>query len=134
MPPAIIVGMKALRGLLRTPWRATAAVLLVALLAATIYRAATQAVAHDEGVMFEWFQAGPWSQLFDSPFGNHHPLTVLFSRVSISIFATEAASQESTEKAADWVAANTAQYTDGKPDVYTGEIVYADLPTLVPGC
>jgi hypothetical protein len=55
-------------------------------------------------------------------------------RVSISIFATEAASQESTEKAADWVAANTAQYTDGKPDVYTGEIVYADLPTLVPGC
>ena len=53
-------------------------------------------------------------------------------QVSISLFATEAASQESTEKAAEWVAANIAQYTDGKPDVYTGEIVYADLPILQP--
>ncbi len=51
-------------------------------------------------------------------------------RVSISLFATEAASEESTAKAAEWVAANTAQYTDGKPDVYTGEIVFVDLPIL----
>ena len=43
--------------------------------------------------MFEWFQAGPWSQLFGSPFGNHHPLTVLFSRVSISIFGLSEFSQ-----------------------------------------
>jgi hypothetical protein len=56
-------------------------------------------------------------------------------RVSISLFATEAASQESTEKAAEWVAGNTAQFTDGKPDVYTGEVVFADLPILQPmGC
>ena len=54
--------------------------------------------------------------------------------VSISLFATEAASQESTAKAAEWVAANTAKYSDGKPDVYTGEVVYADLPILARGC
>ena len=91
--PVIIVGMEKLRGLLRTPWRIAAAVLLVALLATTVYRAATQAIAHDEGVMFEWFQAGPWSQLFGSEFGNHHPLTVLFSRVSIGIFGLSEFSQ-----------------------------------------
>jgi hypothetical protein len=85
--------MEKLRGLVRTPWRATAAVLLAALLVTTIYRAATQAISHDEGVMFEWFQAGPWAQLFGSPFGNHHPLTVLFSRVAIGIFGLSEFSQ-----------------------------------------
>jgi hypothetical protein len=93
MPAVIIVGMQELRDVLRTPWRTAAAALLGALLIATIYRAATQAVAHDEAVMFEWFQAGPWSQLFGSEFGNHHPLTVLFSRISISIFGLSEFSQ-----------------------------------------
>ena len=86
--PVIIGGMEKLRRLVRTPWQIAAAGLLAALVATTAYRAATQAISHDEGVMFEWFQAGPWSQLFGSPFGNHHPLTVLCSRVAIGFGST----------------------------------------------
>jgi hypothetical protein len=78
--------MEQFRGLVRTPWRAAAVVLLGALLLTTIYRAATQAISHDEALTFEWFQSGPWSQLFGSEFGNHHPLNALFSRVMMSIF------------------------------------------------
>jgi hypothetical protein len=85
--------MEKFRELVRTPWRIAAVGLLGALLVTTIYRAATQAISHDEGVMFEWFQAGPWSQLFGSEFGNHHPLTVLFSRISIGIFGLSEFSQ-----------------------------------------
>src|ERR1022692_55097 len=85
--------MERLRGLVRTPWRAAAAALLATLLVTTIYRAATQAISHDEAVMFEWFQSGPWSQLFGTEFGNHHPLTVLFSRISIGIFGLSEFSQ-----------------------------------------
>src|ERR1017187_5161775 len=92
-PPVIIVAMEKLRGLVRTPWRAAAAALLGTLLVTTIYRAATQAISHDEAVMFEWFQSGPWSQLFGTEFGNHHPLTVLFSRISIGIFGLSEFSQ-----------------------------------------
>ena len=62
--------MESFRALIRTPWRAAAGALLAALMLTTIYRAATQAISHDEGVMFEWFQSGPWSQLFGSEFGN----------------------------------------------------------------
>jgi hypothetical protein len=85
--------MESFRALVRTPWRAAAGALLAALMLTTIYRAATQAISHDEGVMFEWFQSGPWSQLFGSEFGNHHPLTVLFSRISIGIFGLSEFSQ-----------------------------------------
>lgn len=93
MSPGIMVGMEKFRELVRTPWRSAAVALLGALLVMTVYRAATQAISHDEAVMFEWFQAGPWSQLFGSEFGNHHPLTVLFSRVSIGIFGLSEFSQ-----------------------------------------
>ncbi|MCX6627024.1 MAG: hypothetical protein NTW28_05280 [Candidatus Solibacter sp.] len=85
--------MEKFRELVRTPWRIAAAALLGALTITTIYRAATQAISHDEAVMFEWFQAGPWSQLFGSEFGNHHPLTVLLSRVAIGIFGLSEFSQ-----------------------------------------
>src|SRR5215471_4141173 len=87
------VGMERFCAMARTPWRAAAVALLAALLLTTIYRAATQAISHDEGVTFEWFQSGPWSQLFGSEFGNHHPLTVLFSRISIGIFGLSEFSQ-----------------------------------------
>lgn len=93
MSPVIIVGMEKFRELVRTPWRIAAVALLGALLITTIYRAATQAISHDEAVMFEWFQSGPWSQLFGSEFGNHHPLTVLFSRLAIGIFGLSEFSQ-----------------------------------------
>jgi xanthosine utilization system XapX-like protein len=78
--------MEKFRELARTPWRTAVVALLGALLVTTIYRAATQAISHDEALTFEWFQSGPWSQLFGSEFGNHHPLNALFSRVMMSIF------------------------------------------------
>ncbi len=87
-----MAGMEKFREFVRTPWRA-AVPLLAALLIATVYRAATQAISHDDAVMFEWFQSGPWSQIFGSPFGNHHPLTVLFSRIAIGIFGLSEFSQ-----------------------------------------
>jgi hypothetical protein len=68
----------------------------------------------------EGFQGYIWFLMPDGP-------------VSVSLFTTEAASQESTTKAADWVAVNIAQYIDGKPDVYTGKVVFADLPILARG-
>jgi hypothetical protein len=64
--------MEQFRGLVRTPWRAAAVVLLGALLLTTIYRAATQAISHDEALTFEWFQSGPWSQLFGSNSATYH--------------------------------------------------------------
>jgi hypothetical protein len=69
------------------PYRPAAIALLGALFLVAIYRAATQSISHDEAVMYHWFQsAGSLSQMFDSPLGNHHPLTVLLSRISISLF------------------------------------------------
>lgn len=56
--------------------------------------------------------------------------TVPDGRVSVSLFTTKEASEASTQKAADWVAVNSAEYTDGKPDVYNGKLVFADVPML----
>jgi hypothetical protein len=81
-----MIGLDKFPRLIRTKWQIAAAGLLVFLMAATIYRAATQSVSHDEGLVYEWFETGPWSQLFGSEFGNHHPLTVLLSRLSVTIF------------------------------------------------
>jgi hypothetical protein len=78
--------MKKLHELVHTPWQIAAAALLGALFAVTVFRGATQAISHDEGVMYQWFESGPWSQLFGSEFGNHHPPTVLLSRISVSLF------------------------------------------------
>ncbi len=78
--------MRKFRDLVRTPWQMAAVALLAALTATIVYRAATQSISHDEGLVFEWFETGPWSQLFGSEFGNHHPLTVLLSRISITFF------------------------------------------------
>lgn len=48
-------------------------------------------------------------------------------RVSISLFDTKAQSDEATTKAASFVAQNTAQFTEGKPDIYSGKVVFADV-------
>lgn len=51
-------------------------------------------------------------------------------RVTISLFDDAAGIEESSARAADWVAENRAETTDTGLDVYTGEVVFADLPIL----
>jgi len=77
---------RSVTGLAREPWRLAAVLLLAFLFAAEVYRAATQSIAHDEGVIFEWFLVGPWSRLFGFEHGNHHPLNDLLCRISIGAF------------------------------------------------
>jgi len=75
-----------LRVLVRQPWRLAAAVLLTALFFSNIYRAATQSITHDEGVVYEWLLSGTWSQVLEFEHGNHHVLSDLFCKLSISLF------------------------------------------------
>jgi hypothetical protein len=77
---------RSLTSLARDPWRLGAVALLAFLFAATAYRAATQSIAHDEGVIFEWFLAGPWAMLFGFEHGNHHPLNDLLCKMAIGAF------------------------------------------------
>jgi hypothetical protein len=72
--------------LLKKPCRATAALLLVALFAANVYRAATQSVAHDEGVAFGWLLAGGWGRVLEFEHGNHHVISDLLCKLSIEVF------------------------------------------------
>ena len=86
MTPRATSLRQSVTGLAREPWRLAAVLLLAFLFAASVYRAATQSIAHDEGVIFEWFLAGPWSKLFGFEHGNHHPLNDLLCKISIGVF------------------------------------------------
>jgi hypothetical protein len=79
---------KLARELAVSPARLAAALLLAALFAVTIYRAATQSISHDEAVIFEWLLSGPWSQVLNGVHGNHHVVTDLLSKLMISVFGT----------------------------------------------
>ena len=74
--------------LLLTPGRLAAFLLLAALFAVSVYRAATQSISHDEAVIFEWLLSGPWGQVLNGTHGNHHVITDLLSKLMISIFGT----------------------------------------------
>ena len=67
------------------PWRLAAILGIAALFLINVYRAATQSVTHDEGTMFEWMLAGPWSLLLTSH-GNHHVLSDFLCKFTISLF------------------------------------------------
>ena len=68
------------------PWRLFAVVLLAVLFATNIYRAVTQSVSHDEATFFEWMLTGPWSQVLDFEHGNHHVLSDLLCKLTVSVF------------------------------------------------
>jgi Dolichyl-phosphate-mannose-protein mannosyltransferase len=74
--------------LVHTPWRLAAAALLLALFAGNLYRAATQSITHDEAVTWQWFLSGPFSLVFDSPMGNHHPLHTLACKLTTGVLGT----------------------------------------------
>jgi len=48
-------------------------------------------------------------------------------RFSVSLFDSKASADEATAKAATWVAQQPAAYTVGKPAVYNGKTVFADV-------
>jgi hypothetical protein len=73
---------------LRSPWRAATVLLLAALFLTNIYRAATQSVAHDEGVIYEWLLGGSWSRVLSFEHGNHHVLSDVLCKLFMSIFGT----------------------------------------------
>jgi hypothetical protein len=68
------------------PWRLAAIALSLAVFAAILYRAATQSITHDEGVMFEWYLSGSWGDLLAFEHGNHHVLDELLCKLSVSLF------------------------------------------------
>src|SRR5262245_13226962 len=68
------------------PWRLAAILLLALLFAGNLYRAATQSIIHDEGILYQWFLSGDWSQVFGAPYGNHHPLHTLLCKITVSLF------------------------------------------------
>lgn len=70
----------------RSPWRAAAFALLAALFAVNLYRAAVQSITHDEALTWGWFLSGPFSQVFGSSAGNHHPLHHLLCKIAVELF------------------------------------------------
>lgn len=72
--------------LARRPWRLAAASLLGALFLVNVYRAATQSITHDEAVTWQWFLNGPFSLVFGSQEGDHHPLHTLLCKITVSLF------------------------------------------------
>jgi hypothetical protein len=70
----------------RNPWRLAAVLLVFGLFITNIYRAATQSIAHDEGVLFEWFLPGGFTQALDVQHGNHHVLHDLLCKLTVSLF------------------------------------------------
>src|ERR1700746_1357962 len=74
--------------LIRNPWRVAAIALLVFLSGVNVYRAATQAITHDEAVTWEWlpFTFRSVSPFFYSTAANHHPLHNLLAKLSSDFF------------------------------------------------
>ncbi len=73
--------------LVRNPWRLVAISLLLVLFSVNVYRAATQAITHDEAVTWEWLPfSGTVAQFFDSEIANHHPLHNLLAKLSADVF------------------------------------------------
>jgi hypothetical protein len=59
---------------------------MLALFLTSLYRAATQSISHDEGMLYETALTGGWSQVLNFEYGNHHVLTDLLSKLMIAIF------------------------------------------------
>lgn len=64
--------------------------LLAVLFSTNVYRAATQSIAHDEGVIFEWLLSGSWSQVLTVEHGNHHVLSDLACKLMLNLFGVSA--------------------------------------------
>lgn len=88
MNPKLQGVLASAQDLVRRPWRLAAVLLILVLFLANIYRAGTQSISHDEGVLYEWFLSGPWSQVLAVEHGNHHVISDLLCKLAIGLFGT----------------------------------------------
>lgn len=72
--------------LTRSGFRVAALVLLGVLLATNFYRAATQSIVHDEALTWEFYLAGPASNIFHYYDANNHFLATVLFRISTTLF------------------------------------------------
>jgi hypothetical protein len=84
-PPAAGL-LESAKDLVRKPWHLAAVVLIAALFLTNVYRAGTQSISHDEGVIYEWLLADSWSHVLTHQHGNHHVVSDLLSKLTISLF------------------------------------------------
>ena len=69
-----------------SPFRIAALALLVALIAANVYRAATQSIVHDEALTWVEYLAGPASDIFTHYDANNHFLATILFKISTTLF------------------------------------------------
>ncbi len=72
----------------RSGFHIAALILLGVLLAANIYRAATQSFVHDEALTWQFYLSGPSSAIFHSFTANNHFLATVLFKISITLFGT----------------------------------------------
>jgi 4-amino-4-deoxy-L-arabinose transferase-like glycosyltransferase len=72
--------------LTRLPFLWLGGILLITLFCTNVYRAATQSIAHDEGLTYQWFLRGPFSNVWTRYNANNHILHTYLCRISIGIF------------------------------------------------
>jgi len=72
--------------LTKFPLRIAALVLLAALLATNLYRAATQSIVHDEALTWQIYLTGPASTIFQYYDANNHFLATILFRISTALF------------------------------------------------
>ncbi len=70
---------------MRTLFRVASIALLAFLFAVNVYRAATQAITHDEALTYSWFLSQPWDAVFHKYDANHHVLFTLLDRVIVAL-------------------------------------------------
>lgn len=59
--------------------------LLGLIFAASVYRAATQSITHDEALTYELFVAPPWTVVFNAYDPNHHVLHTILSKITVGL-------------------------------------------------
>jgi hypothetical protein len=72
----------------KSGFQLAALLLLGALLAANIYRAATQSFVHDEALTWQFYLSGPASDIFHTFTANNHFLATVLFKISITLFGT----------------------------------------------
>lgn len=72
----------------RSGFRIAALLLFSVLLAANIYRAATQSFVHDEALTWQYYLSGPASDIFHTFTANNHFLATVLFKISITLFGT----------------------------------------------
>ncbi len=58
---------------------------LALIFAASVYRAATQSITHDEALTYELFVAAPWTLVFNAYDPNHHVLHTILSKITVGL-------------------------------------------------